>query len=146
MTLKSPHYIPKQKKKNVKRKKQLYREKEIKSKCVYCGKTFTKKRFSSIYCSKKCKKEVYNKRYKQRLEDGNFTKTLKLRFEILKRDGFKCCYCGRNPKEDNCKLEIDHIIPSKKGGKNLPENLITSCRECNLGKSDVLLQNCILKD
>ena len=59
----------------------------------------------------------------------------KARFNILKRDGFKCAYCGRN-QLDGVVLHVDHIIPVSKGGKDLPKNLTTSCRECNLGKGN----------
>lgn len=60
----------------------------------------------------------------------------KLRFKILERDEFKCQYCGCDDK----KLHIDHIYPVSKGGKNNPENLITACEDCNLGKSDSVLK------
>ena len=63
---------------------------------------------------------------------------LKLRFEIFNRDNFRCQYCGRSAK-DNCIIVIDHINPISKDGSNKDDNLITSCNECNLGKSDVLL-------
>ncbi|MHA1671649.1 MAG: HNH endonuclease [Promethearchaeota archaeon] len=60
----------------------------------------------------------------------------RLRAEILRRDGYRCVHCGRNPEEDNIKLEVDHIIPVEWGGKTEPENLQTLCRECNQGKKD----------
>ena len=63
----------------------------------------------------------------------------KVRFEIFKRDNFTCAYCGTKPP--NTVLEVDHILPVSKGGKNLMENLITSCFDCNRGKSNVSLQN-----
>ena len=56
----------------------------------------------------------------------------KQRFEIFKRDGFICQYCGRKPPQ--IILEIDHIMPRKKKGKDIPENLITACFDCNRGK------------
>ena len=56
------------------------------------------------------------------------------RFEVLKRDEFTCQYCGREAPD--VILEIDHIIPVSKGGDNSVMNLITSCRDCNRGKSD----------
>ena len=59
----------------------------------------------------------------------------KLRHEILKRDGFRCCHCGRGSK-DGVKLHIDHKIPVVLGGTNDPSNLQTLCQDCNLGKSD----------
>lgn len=58
-----------------------------------------------------------------------------LRYQILKRDGFKCTICGRTV-EDGIKLHVDHIKPVSKGGLTTPSNLRTLCNECNSGKSD----------
>ena len=55
-----------------------------------------------------------------------------LRFEVFKRDGFTCQYCGRMAPD--VILEVDHINPVKRGGKNEILNLITSCFDCNRGK------------
>lgn len=57
----------------------------------------------------------------------------KTRFEIFKRDGFICQYCGATPPK--VILHVDHIHPVSKGGDNGQDNLITSCFDCNLGKS-----------
>lgn len=63
----------------------------------------------------------------------------RLRFKVLKRDNFKCVYCGKSPATDsNVELHVDHIIPWSKGGKTVIENLQTSCSKCNLGKSDLI--------
>ena len=40
-----------------------------------------------------------------------------------------CAYCGRGAR-----LEVDHIIPLHKGGKDQGENLIWACRSCNGSK------------
>ena len=61
-----------------------------------------------------------------------------VRFEIFKRDGFTCQYCGRRPPD--VVLELDHIHPVSKGGDNDPMNLVTSCADCNRGKSDKILK------
>ena len=58
-----------------------------------------------------------------------------LRYEILKRDGFVCSICGRG-KEDNVKLQVDHIMPVSKNGKTTRENLRALCSDCNIGKSN----------
>jgi len=56
-----------------------------------------------------------------------------LRFEILKRDDYRCQICGDTAKE-GAKLEVDHIHPVSKGGSNNPDNLQVLCRDCNAGK------------
>ena len=61
-----------------------------------------------------------------------------LRFDVLKRDNYKCQICGRTQK-DGVKLHIDHIIPIAKGGKTELNNLQTLCQDCNLGKGVKLM-------
>lgn len=73
---------------------------------------------------------------KIRKEDTR-TISLKLRLDVLKRDNFRCVFCGRSPATDiGVILHIDHIVPFAKGGKTVLNNLQTLCFECNLGKSD----------
>ncbi|MCL1866890.1 MAG: HNH endonuclease, partial [Oscillospiraceae bacterium] len=55
------------------------------------------------------------------------------RYDILKRDNFKCKFCGRKA-DDGVELEVDHIIPVSKGGKTTDSNLQTLCYDCNQGK------------
>lgn len=63
----------------------------------------------------------------------------KTRFEVFKRDGFKCQYCGKCAPE--VILNVDHIHPVSKGGDDDMMNYITSCFDCNSGKSDRLLSD-----
>lgn len=62
-----------------------------------------------------------------------------LRFEVFKRDAFKCQYCGAEAPA--VVLHVDHIKAVANGGTNDLTNLITSCMPCNLGKSDVALDD-----
>ncbi len=57
---------------------------------------------------------------------------LRKRFFIFKRDNFTCQICGRS----GVRLEVDHIVPSSKGGSDSLDNLQTLCFECNRGKRD----------
>ncbi|MBQ9552819.1 MAG: HNH endonuclease [Clostridia bacterium] len=61
--------------------------------------------------------------------------TASLRYDILKRDNYRCQICGASAN-DGVKLHVDHIIPVSKGGKTEPSNLQTLCERCNLGKSN----------
>jgi len=56
------------------------------------------------------------------------------RFEVFRRDGFACQYCGRTPPD--VVLHVDHIQPVAAGGGNDETNLVTACADCNLGKAD----------
>jgi len=38
------------------------------------------------------------------------------RFEVLKRDRFRCQYCGASAPD--ALLHVDHIVPVAKGGDN----------------------------
>jgi len=57
----------------------------------------------------------------------------RLRFEVFKRDRFTCQYCGRKPPD--VVLHCDHLTPVSANGSTDSFNLITSCEDCNLGKS-----------
>ncbi len=72
--------------------------------------------------------ETRRKRARSKMTD-------KLRYSILKRDGFRCKICGRTA-EDGVKLHVDHIMPVSKGGETISSNLRTLCETCNWGKSD----------
>jgi 5-methylcytosine-specific restriction endonuclease McrA len=54
------------------------------------------------------------------------------RKNILRRDSYKCAYCGRS----DLPLTIDHIVPRAKGGNDSWENLICACTICNNKKGD----------
>jgi len=57
----------------------------------------------------------------------------RLRYEVMRRDGFRCRYCGFSASETE--LQVDHVQPIALGGGDEPENLVTSCADCNAGKS-----------
>lgn len=60
--------------------------------------------------------------------------TPKIRFEVLKRDGFACSYCGARAGEE-VRLVVDHIHPHSRGGPSGIDNYTTACETCNSGKS-----------
>ena len=62
------------------------------------------------------------------------------RFETFKRDKFTCQYCGRAAPD--VILHVDHIQPKSKGGSDDDLlNLVTSCKDCNLGKGARVLSD-----
>lgn len=54
------------------------------------------------------------------------------RKNILRRDKYRCCYCGKTVSP----LTIDHIIPKSRRGTDTWENLISACVRCNNVKGD----------
>lgn len=109
--------------------------------CLECG---TKK--EPVYCfdggTDFCHYLCFNcaKEYQQRELISSSPSGNGLRFRVLARDRFRCVYCGRSAKEDGVILEVDHVYPKSKGGKDTMENLVTACRECNQGKKDMILE------
>lgn len=63
----------------------------------------------------------------------------RLRFEVFKRDGFRCVYCG--VRGHASELVVDHVHPVKHGGPTSASNLATSCVLCNTGKGGITLSD-----
>jgi hypothetical protein len=59
--------------------------------------------------------------------------TPRLRFQTLRKSGFRCTSCGLGP-EHGAILHADHIVPISKGGKTEDKNLRALCSSCNFGK------------
>jgi len=61
------------------------------------------------------------------------------RFRVFTRDNFTCRYCNRSAFNDGVILHVDHVHPKSKLGSDELENLVTACKECNLGKKDEII-------
>ncbi|NLI63013.1 MAG: HNH endonuclease [Methanosarcinaceae archaeon] len=96
----------------------------------YKSKVFDEKhlRNSLIAIKEANHREILIKRERSKLSHS-------LRYDILKRDGFRCQICGKTAN-DGIKLEVDHIKPVSKGGKTKKGNLRALCNICNSGKTD----------
>lgn len=60
----------------------------------------------------------------------------RVRFEVFRRDSFRCRYCGATASADP--LTVDHVTPTALGGSDELSNLVTSCEPCNSGKTSTL--------
>lgn len=95
-----------------------------------------------------------------------------IRKEVLKRDGYRCRYCGLplidaairrtakalyptavpwSSKEQHAGfqvfwLQFDHVIPHSHGGRSDMDNVVTSCAACNFGKFNLTLRQLDLTD
>ena len=122
----------KQRIKNPKRYAYKKRKWDKDRKCLICDKKYVAITDNQRYCGKKCY-------LKNQAEKYNYHGAWGLRFKVLKRDSFTCQYCGR--KAPNVELQVDHKYPKSKGGKLTLNNLITACKECNIGKQDIILNS-----
>lgn len=57
-----------------------------------------------------------------------------LRLELWKKQGHKCCICGKDISSDEG--HIDHIVPWDYVGDELENNYQLLCPDCNLHKSN----------
>lgn len=62
---------------------------------------------------------------------------------IMERDNFTCQYTGK--KLPRSKLNLDHILPKDKGGRDTFENLVTCDKEINFKKGNKLNEEAGLK-
>jgi 5-methylcytosine-specific restriction endonuclease McrA len=60
---------------------------------------------------------------------------------VFARDDFMCQYCGTVAKD----LTIDHVVPKRHGGKTAWDNVVCSCRKCNMKKGDKYLNQTGMK-
>jgi hypothetical protein len=70
-------------------------------------------------------------RVQSRLKDIGYLSG-SLRYEVLKRAGFRCELCGI-PADERA-IEVDHILPRKHGGEDDLTNLQALCFKCNANK------------
>ena len=68
------------------------------------------------------------------------------RFKVLKRDAFRCVYCGFGVKDGRVldvryrKAHLDHYVPWRITKKHPgPEGFVTACDRCNLGKGGTVM-------
>ena len=49
------------------------------------------------------------------------------RAAVLRRDGFRCVYCGTGLK----RLRLDHDLPVSRGGLDTMQNFVAACEDCD---------------
>jgi hypothetical protein len=65
----------------------------------------------------------------------------KISWEVFKRDGYRCRYCGNDGP-----LSVDHIITWETGGPTRVENLLASCKKCNRTRGNMPYEQWIMSD
>ena len=64
---------------------------------------------------------------------------------LFLRDRHLCCYCGDHFPGRSALLTRDHVMPISRGGSDIWDNVVTSCRACNQKKDDRLVEECGLE-
>ena len=72
---------------------------------------------------------LYNQRRRSNLKDSDLTLTQWL--SVLKSHRSSCAYCDSQEG-----IEIDHIIPISRGGRDTASNVQPLCGSCNRVKGD----------
>jgi hypothetical protein len=64
---------------------------------------------------------------------------------LFLRDRRLCCYCGDVFDGRTALLTRDHVVPLSRGGSDIWDNVVTSCRACNQKKDARQPQECGLE-
>ena len=117
--------------------------------CLWCGMDFTGTG-RAWYCGPVCRQNANRNGMhapSNAMQEGTElcqpARGVHVRFRILDRDGFRCRYCGRSPKEDGVKLHLDHVTPLSSNGSDSDDNLVSACQHCNLGKGSTPLSSSV---
>lgn len=54
-------------------------------------------------------------------------------WEVFRRDGYACRYCGNNKTP----LTVDHLVTFETGGPSIPANLVSSCKRDNKARGNM---------
>lgn len=57
-----------------------------------------------------------------------------IRSNVIKHGDLVCEYCENIVSSKD--VNFDHVIPVSKGGKDILQNIVISCRRCNMWKRD----------
>lgn len=64
--------------------------------------------------------------------------TLRERKYIYNLTGGRCAYCGTRIAFDD--MQVDHVVPLRKGGADTIDNMLPACRSCNHYKSTLTVE------
>jgi 5-methylcytosine-specific restriction endonuclease McrA len=98
--------------------------------CTACGRLVereTARRGRCSACARKANRTRSRRRY-ARTGNRYSHAYRKARQAVLKRDGYRCRYCGAPA------TTVDHVVPRSRGGSDDPTNLVAACARCNRAK------------
>ena len=71
-------------------------------------------------------------------------KSERRRVRVLRRDGYRCVYCGRDflaSVDDLFAATVDHVVSRRAGGKSTMDNMVACCRACNTLKAHAVVNS-----
>jgi len=93
--------------------------------CVECG---------VITRESRCPEHRLPDRRPSKVRRGSSQERAKMRLRALRRGKYRCSRCGFTDKTGK-ELQVDHILPSERGGPNTIENLQVLCIPCHAEKT-----------
>jgi hypothetical protein len=66
--------------------------------------------------------------------DAKGREHIKQRHTLLEAAGWRCQKCGADPRVDDVRLQVHHIVPVHRDGGNEDSNLIVLCDACHAGE------------
>lgn len=103
-------------------------------KCDWCASAFTTAYSESLYCSNRCRNGVRASRRSGREHGAAGEYRWSQVFDMWVALDRRCAYCMDALELD--KMQVEHVTPLTRGGRNDRTNLLPSCAECNVDKSD----------
>lgn len=64
--------------------------------------------------------------------------SLEEREAVYNKMSGRCAYCGEAITFGA--MQVDHVVPLRKGGEGTPENMLPACRSCNHYKSTLTVE------
>lgn len=110
--------------------------------CVHCGAVIgPERRRDAKFCSAVCNDRAHRLQRKLRARGGPQNTMGMVRFEVGRRDGFRCGICGYELDlavlwPDPRFASMDHVVPVSAGGSSVVSNLRLACLTCNASRRD----------
>lgn len=102
--------------------------------CEWCGKNYLTPHPESLYCSDRCRNTTRERRRRAREYDApgeyRWTQVVALWMALDQR----CAYCLTHLPLT--RMQVEHVVPLSRGGRNDRTNILPACGPCNAEKSD----------
>lgn len=114
--------------------------------CVHCGALIgPERRRDAKFCSALCNDRAHRLQRKLRARGGSQNTLGMVRFEVARRDGFRCGLCGYELDlavewPDQRFASLDHVVPVSAGGSSERSNLRLACLTCNVRRRDQITE------